>query len=1066
MTPSFLENHISQIPALQVLCNLGYTYLSPSEVEKQRSGKLSNVFLEDVLESQLRKINTIHYKGKSHQFSDENIQRAMKLLREYPRDVGLVQQSEWIYHLLNLGESFKETIDGNNTSPQLQYIDWQTPENNIFHVVDEFSVSRAASGSSEGLKTRRPDIVLFINGIPLAVIECKRPDDKDWARKAIEGQFIRNQKKEEIPELFVYSQLSLAINKNEARYATTRTPADFWATWREKEITDAAINSIVNTPVEPAQKAQLFGGIYSYTQSYFDELEANGERLVTAQDQSLISLCSKNRILSLVRGFIVYDGGIKKIARYQQYYAVKKILSRIQQRESGTSRRQGGVVWHTQGSGKSLTMVMTAKNLATQPGLLNSRIVLVTDRVDLDDQIKTTFKHCGLEPAQAKTGKHLLELIDSDAPIITALIHKFGAAVKKTDYKNEDENIFVLVDEGHRSQYGEANVSMQRILPNACYIGFTGTPLLKKDKNTAQRFGGLIDSYTINEAVEDKAVVRLLYEGRLALQEVNKGAIDKWFNVVAEGLEDKQQADLKRKFSSTNQLSKVQGTVKEIALDISNHYSKNWAGTPYKAQLTAPSKHVALLYKQFLDEFGKVSTEVLISGPSEKEGNDVPGYKTGADTIQAFWDEMMERYGSEKEYNKQIISKFQNADRPQIIIVVDKLLTGFDAPNNTVLYITRSLKEHTLLQAIARVNRLAPGKDFGYIVDYYGVIDKLDEAMDLYGSFSDFDASDIEGALIDVSEEIAALPQHYSALLDTFKTLPNKQDEEAYEQHLADEDVRQDFYDELNKFHRCFSVAISSYNFAKDTDPELIERYKNDLGFYLKLRASVKIRYAEAVDFSEYEAKVQKLLDEHVTSHEVMQISEPVDIFDTGAFQEEVDKQTTPAAKADTIAHRTKKTITEKMEEDPTFYRKFSKVLEEAIAAFQEKRITDTEYLKKVQEAYEQVLSKGKSDLPANLPGTPSAGPIYNTIKAGIGEISLDDEILVAAVKKIDVRLIALAIVNFTNNSDIEKAMLNAVDDELYALNDANGLDLSTAQLDKICAECLSIMKSHHGGKA
>lgn len=1062
-TPSFLENHISQIPALQVLSNLGYTYLSAEEVIRQRRGKLSGVILEDVLETQLRKINTINYKGKTHAFSDDNIQKAIRLVKDYPRDVGLVQQSEWIYHLLNLGESFKETLEGNNTSPQLHYIDWQNPENNVFHVVDEFSVSRAAAGAREGMKNRRPDLVLFVNGIPMVVIECKRPDDKDWARKAIEGQFLRNQKPEEIPELFVYSQLLLAINKNEARYATTKTPLSFWATWKEKELSSKITDQAVNSPLSSDQKNKLFGGIYAYAQDYFESLESEGERLPTAQDQSIVSLCSPARLLHLIRGFIVYDAGTKKIARYQQYYAVKKILKRINEREAGGTRRRGGVIWHTQGSGKSLTMVMTAKNLATQPGLLNSRVLLVTDRVDLDEQIRTTFKHCGMEPHQAKTGKHLLELIDSDAPIITSLVHKFGAAIKKTDYSNKDSNIFVLVDEGHRSQYGEANVSMQRILPNSCYIGFTGTPLLKKDKNTAQRFGGLIDSYTINEAVEDKAVVRLLYEGRLALQEVNKQAIDKWFSVVAEDLADAQQADLKRKFSSSDQLNKVRGTVKEIALDISQHYSKNWAGTSYKAQLTAPSKHVALLYKKFLDEFGKVSTEVLISGPNDHEGNGEKEYKVGQKEIQAFWDEMMERYGSEKEYNKQIISRFQHSPEPQIIIVVDKLLTGFDAPNNTILYITRSLKEHTLLQAIARVNRIAPGKDFGYIVDYYGVIEHLDEAMDLYGSFSDFDSSDIEGAMVDVSEEIAALPQHHSALLDVFKTLSNKQDEEAYEQHLADEDIRQDFYDALNKFHRCFAVALSSYSFAEDTDAELVDRYKNDLTFFMKLRVSVKIRYAEAIDFSEYEAKVQKLLDEHVTSHEVIQISDPVDIFDTGAFQEELDKQTTPAAKADTIAHRTKKTITEKMDEDPTFYRKFSRVLEEAIAAFREKRISDTEYLKKVQEAYEKVLSKGESDLPASLPGTPSAGPIYNTILGALNKNALDEDDLVNAVKEIDSRLIALAIVNFKSNSDIEKAMLNAVDDVLYDLNDSHDLDLSVDQMDKICAECLSIMQSHHG---
>lgn len=1064
MTPSFLENHISQIPALQLLGNLGYTYLTPEEALQARGGKLSNVLLEEVLEKQLRSINTINHQGGTRAFSEDNIQKAMRMLRDYPREVGLIQQSEWLYHLLNLGESFKENIDGKWTSPQLQFIDWQHPAKNVFHVTDEFRVSRTGHAGGEGKKqTRRPDLVLFCNGIPLVVIECKRPDDKDWARKAIDKQFLRNQKTDEIPELFAYAQICLAINKNEARYGTTRTPISFWANWREKEIAAEDLHALVNTPLATAQKDKLFSASYAYTRPYFDELEAAGERQATPQDSTLMSLCRPDRLLDLVRGFVVYDAGTKKIARYQQYFAVKKILARVQLREANSVRRQGGVIWHTQGSGKSLTMVMTAKNLATLPGLHNPRVVLVTDRVDLDEQIKKTFHHCGLEPVQARTGKHLLELIDSDTPVITALINKFAAALKKTDYQNRDENVFILVDEGHRSQYGEANVAMQRILPHGCYVGFTGTPLMKADKNTAQRFGGLIDSYTINEAVEDKAVVRLLYESRLAEQEVNKGAIDKWFNVVAEDLEEAQKADLKRKFSSTGQLNKVRGTIKEIALDISHHYSKNWGGTPYKAQLTAPSKLAALQYHEFLVEFGLVSSAVLISGPGEHEGGGDGKYKVGAKEIETFWQEMMERYGNEREYNKQVIAKFQHAPDPQIIIVVDKLLTGFDAPNNTVLYITRPLREHTLLQAIARVNRLAEGKDFGYIVDYYGVLKQLNEAMDLYGSFSDYDAADIEGALIDISEELKSLPQHHSELVAIFNPITNKQDEEAYELLLADEELRADFYDCLNQFHRCLAVALSSYKFAEETDPKVIDRYKGDLIFFLKLRAAVKIRYAEAIDFSEYEAKVQKLLNEHVTSHEVIQITEPVDIFDTSAFEAEVDKQVTPAAKADTIAHRTKKTISEKMEEDPTFYRKFSKILEEAIAAFRKQRISDTEYLKQVQEAYHEVLNKGKANLPRELPATPSAGPIYHTIRDTVGESDLPAKILVEAVGEIDRQLMALAIVNFQSNPDIEKAMFNVVDDVLYALNDEHGLGLSTEQMDRVCRECVAIMKSHHG---
>ncbi len=354
-------------------------------------------------------------------------------------------------------------------------------------MAEEFEVER--TGSKE---LCRPDIVLFVNGIPLSVIECKQPGIKEPLAQAI-SQHIRNQGEDYIPKLFVFTQMLLALTKNEAAYATTGTAAKFWGRWRElegsKEIDlSPEVLPLVNRPLSKSQKDKLFADRFGYVRLYFDELEATG-RQVTTQDQVVYSLCRPERMLELAWRFIVYDAGEKKIARYQQYFAVKSIVERVR-KIGGDGRRLGGVVWHTQGSGKSLTMVMLAKSLALEPEIQSPRILLVTDRVDLDEQIKSTFHHCGLEPVQAQTGKHLSKLLmENKESVITTVIDKFAAAVETGDFENKSPNLFVLVDESHRSVYGKTGGKMEKVLPNACFIGFTGTPLMKQEKNTARKFG-------------------------------------------------------------------------------------------------------------------------------------------------------------------------------------------------------------------------------------------------------------------------------------------------------------------------------------------------------------------------------------------------------------------------------------------------------------------------------------------------------------------------------------------------------------------------------------------------
>jgi type I restriction enzyme R subunit len=1075
--PSFLSEHLAQIPALQLLQNLGYVYLRQQEIHLERDGNLSNVLLENILEKQLRRLNRINFKGQEREFSDANIQSAIQTLKDVAMTDGPIRANERVYDLLSLGRSFEQKIDGDAKSFTLNYVDWKRPENNVFHVADEFEVECARSG-----KTRRVDIALFVNGIPFVVIECQQPGEKNAIETAI-ARHLLNHTDEYIPRLLAYSQILLAINRDEAKYATTGTPIQRWSQWKEETDLSDEVRRLVNKPLTKEFKEKLFADRFAYARRYFDESEEK-ERPVTEQDLAIYRLLRPERLIELTRQFIVFDGGRKKIARPQQYFAVKKTIDRIKRvgadgdRDAGDARdardantaRNGGLIWHTQGSGKSLTMVMLAKAIALEESIPDPRIVLVTDRVDLDDQIWGTFHSCGKEPVKATTGRHLLELLaQRKSAIITTVIDKFATAVKASNYQNDSRNIFVLVDESHRSQYGEANARMRRTLPNACYIGFTGTPLKQKDKNTAAKFGGFIDAYTIDEAVRDKAVTPLLYEGRHIPQQVEERALNTWFERVARPLSAERRRDLKRKMSSHTRLNLADQRIFMIACDLSEHFDKN-VPKPFKAQLATESKLAALKYKQYLDEIGLVSSEVLISAPDTREGDGAStpperAGKAGDAEIQAFWKRMMERYGGEKEYNRAIIEAFNKNDQPEIIIVVDKLLTGFDAPRNTVLYLDKMLHGHGLLQAIARVNRLHEGKEFGFIVDYFGVLHELNEALDLYSSLPEFERDDLALTLTDISEVTVQLPQRHAELREIFPDA-SRQDEETFERFLADEDRREYFYEKFSAFNRTMSVAFSSARFIRETSDERLKQYRQDLIFFQKLRMRLKRRYAEELDFQEYEAKVQSLLDKHVSANEALRITPLVNIFDKEKFQAEVDLLDSAAAQADTIAYRTKLAITEKLEEDPLYFRRFSKILEGVIEEWRNQRITDADYLNKAIAIWGAAQEGASDALPRELQNDEAGGAFYGAIIGVFNRMKTPlanaREIALEAALEIDRIIQKNRVVDWTSKIDAQNEISNEIDDYLYALKKARGVDLSADEMDSIIADALKIAISKY----
>lgn len=1012
----YLEVSASQKPAIELLQSIGYTYISPKDCEKQR-GSRYHVLLKDILRGQLRKLNRYSYAGAENEFSAANIERAMEELDE-PLTDGLVRTSEKIYDALLLGKSYPETVgNGKSLSFNLKYIDWEHPENNLFHVTEEFAVD-----SLDKQHNARPDIVLFINGIPFAVIECKAPHIP--VEQAVE-QMIRNQQADYIPQLFKYAQIVMATNKNTVKYATAGTPKKFWSVWKEQDT------------------AFLDSGLAQFV----------ADRVPTEQDRNIISLFCRERLMELTRYFVLFDANVKKICRYQQYFAIREIMKTVAQQDS-RGNRQGGVIWHTQGSGKSLTMVMLAKYILMVLADCNPRVVIVTDRKELDGQIAATFSHTRLNPARATSGRHLVELVTSGkADVVTTIINKFNTA-ERLAARNTSRDVFVLIDESHRSNYGSMAAKMRTVFPNACYIGFTGTPLMKREKNTLTKFGKLIHKYTIQDGVEDGAIVPLIYEGRFVEQKVDEENIDMWFRQTTKRLTDPQKEDLRRKWSSIRRLTSTDARIKRIALDINNHFILGFKDTGFKAMLATNYKRDAIRYLKCFEQFGDLNCAVAISPPDMRESVDDIDEGTDHEVIE-YWEKMMKQYGDADTYEEAMKNKFCDGEI-DILIVCSKLLTGFDAPICQVLYIDKELKEHGLLQAIARTNRLHDGKEYGLIVDYRGLIQKLDAAMDMYSGagLENFESGDLRGVVIDVLEALGQLRTAYTNLIDIFTDIKDLDDTEAVEVALADEKRREQFYNLLCAFGRALNLALNSEQVYAALPGEERKKYQDCFVFFSKVRRSVKIRYCNAIDNSEYEPLMQNLLDTHLSVAGLKQITSPVDILNKDDFEQELEELGSLHAKADAITSRLSKSISAKYEENPAYYDSFSKRIKDALDQYKEKVISEAEYLAKMRSILEDYRS-GKSSVsyPERIKHNVHAQAFYGVITALFDDAQVEGmtpDFAAEIAEEITAIIAKHSCVDWTNNQTIHNRISQDIDDLFYAYEKSRGLVLSFDLIDKV----------------
>lgn len=1056
----FSEAMASQLPFVELLLAMGYRYVSRDEAMRERGGDSGNCILRETARRKLAAINSYEREGRVLAFADKDVEEAIDDLEHIPLK-GVVDTSKDIYGMLmptKGGKTVQVAYEGQYRSENFRCIDFDDIANNDFAVTVEY----AATGKQHNI---RVDIVVFVNGIPMALVENKKPSV--GIGEAI-NQHNRNVKPDHCPKLFTYAQLMVVANSDNYEYGTLATPEKFYARWRERDDVagfEQRVQALIATPVD--------ANIY---QTLLADLNANSsharheqalDRLVIEQDRGVVGMFEPSRLLDICKHFILYDAGIKKVMRYQQYFAIKKTLTQVSQWEDGvgsvdgstqkSSKRKGGIIWHTQGSGKSLTMVMLVKALIEDPTIVNPRVLVVTDRRDLDRQIRDTFRNAGLKKKviQASSGNHVLELIrDKDLAVVTTLVQKFRDASAKVNFvRDEDANIFVLIDEAHRSQAGDANLEMNKVIPNACYLAFTGTPLLK-DNKSAHKFGSFIDKYTIDDALQDEIVLPLIYQGRYVDIEQNAGLINRKFERLANGLDDKTKRELERD-TRTEMLASNPSRIEEIAVDIQKHYEANFAGTGLKAQIVAPSKFAAVMFKKYFDAYTGLDVGLVLSD----ENGIISQEDEHKQEVSSCLNDIKADYKSLSSYEKDIIDKFKTEDSEmELIIVVDKLLTGFDAPRNTVLYLAKSLKDHNLLQAIARVNRLYDNekspKTAGYIVDYSENAQNIKSAMELFGNYNQ---EDVQGTLINLDDKVTELTQAYDILNHRFKGLKNEN--EVYLQQLSAEDERKAFYAELATLTRLLRECQSVQGFAHEFPQQ--EQYKKDLKGYYELRKQTSLRYADKMDITKLKYQLNKILDEHITADEAEALTQEVVITDKEAFEVALQGLGSDNTKsqAAAIVSQMQRSVVESEERDPVFYAQFSQKISALIEAMRDKKLADIESLKIARKLYEEMLEKSTPEDDTQNSGlSPVQDLFYRNLMIKLEKTGVDDD----AIKKISIEIVALIQsklrVDWHKHPEAQREVKNALDDYIYeTLKMQRGLDLDNDVMEALLSDVINL---------
>ena len=744
-------------------------------------------------------------------------------------------------------------------------------------------------------------------------------------------------------------------------------------------------------------------------------------------DSNLFSLCQKTRLIELIRDFIAFDRGTKKICRHNQYFGVKATQERL-------TKREGGILWHTQGSGKTLLMIWTAKWIREQKR--DSRVLIITDREELDDQIKERFLGVDEEIYRTKSGADLISVLNKDEEwLLCSLIHKFRSPDSKdSNYLSEmisklpknfkaKGDIYVFVDECHRTQSGKLHDAMKKIIPNAIFIGFTGTPLLNKDKkNSLEIFGGYIHTYKYDQAVEDKVVLDLQYEARRIDQKLtSKERIDKWFQAKTRGLTDNARTDLKKKWATMRQVLSSQDRLEKIAGDISldMETKPRLMSGKGNAILVAGSIYEACKYYEIFQKIGLKKCAIITSYNSHISSIKGETVSMDEDTDNLFKYETYQKMidgKDQEEFETEVKKKFiKEPDQMRLLIVVDKLLTGFDSPPATFLYIDKSMKDHGLFQAICRVNRLdGEDKDYGYIIDYKDLFKSLEKSVTEYTSeaFADYDKNDVKGILknrIHVAKE--KLDFSLVNIRELCKPVKSPKKEEDYIDYFAPTEKLEKTAQRRIALYKMTSSLVRAYSNLAN---EMIEagyktteatKIKNEVKYYSNLRDMIKLASGDKIDLKAYEPAMRHLLDTYISATEPEKISEfddltLVEMIIKNGIKDTIKKMPPSLQKknklsAEAIENNIGKTISEEKSKNPKYYGEMSILLKEIIKQRKENIIKYEEYLQRIAELCKKVKNQSdETNYPSSLDSNPKRSLYDNLENNEELALALDDSII------------------------------------------------------------------------
>lgn len=941
-TKEWNEKKLVENRLIQQLQEMGYAYMHGPSLDTERKSGLE-VVLTERLSSAILRLNPW--------ISENNLNKTVRSITHIEA-VSLMEANEKFHDMLVNYTSVQQDLGKGKKGQTVKLIDFDNPDNNEFLVVDQYSVK----GREE--KGIRPDLILFINGLPLVLIECKSPmvSIDEQIGKAVK-QMLRYQKNYE--HLFHYNQILIATSNDRAKAGTIMAQVQHYGEWKDP---------------------------YPLTSP---EVGANP----TPQDILVAGMLSKTNLLDLIQNFIVFEpeGGrvIKKLARYQQFRAVGKAVNRILTAKD--SRDRGGVVWHTQGSGKSLTMLYLAVKLRRIKEMQNPTIIIVTDRKDLDNQITSTFRRCGFtNPQQADGVRNLKKLLlQGPGATIMTLVQKFQTDKEEEHFPelSTASNIIVMIDESHRSQYKGLAMNMRTAMPNACYLGFTGTPIDKEDKSTTRTFGSYIDKYTIQQAVDDGATVPIFYEARMTNMHVEGETLDQLFDRKFREYDAKTRERIQEKYANEEAIIASPKRIEQIVLDLIKHYEEHIQPNGFKAQIVAVSRDAAATYKEKMDELSDLESAVIYSSTNDD-------------------DDHKKRYAISKDEEKVLIERFKKPleeDKLAFLIVCDKLLTGFDAPIEQVMYLDKPLKEHNLLQAIARTNRTYNGKDYGLIVDYFGVSSFLEKALDI------FSKDDIQGALMPIESELPRLQIRHRASMRFFDYI-RRDDLESCIQILQPEDVRNEFDHLFKQFAKSMDMVMPN---------PLAQPYVNDLGFLGKVRQAAKSRYkVEGMDISDLGEKVRQLIADHLRASNVEILHDPIDIL-SSKFESHVN-QFQGEAKASEMEHAIKHEIRIKLEENPVYYTSLRERLKKIIDARKQKQMDIFEMMKKMQDIIDDMRNTAKQGESLGL--AKEQYPFFLMLEKQLPE-EKDKEALKVLTEVITEKIQELAVIEWTQKDDVKREM-------------------------------------------